>query len=107
VKGISYDRYDIDLYILSPVSREDVPEVTTLTLGGFYISDELRRAVVEFNMENAGFQIAIRDYFDEWDGDWRAAILRFRTEVITGGGPDIIWVSRHLKAARILYIRPR
>ena len=90
VSMVSDERYDIDLYILTPALREDVPEVTTLTLGGFFVSDELRRAVVKFNQENDGFQIIIREYWDEVDGDWRAAQLRYRTEIITGGGPDII-----------------
>jgi len=85
----------ISLLILSclllPACREapeDNPDVITLTLGGFYISDEVQRAVVEFNHENNGAQITIRDYLDEIDGDWYAAQLRFRTEIVTGGGPD-------------------
>jgi hypothetical protein len=91
VSMISGERYDVNLTLLTPALREDVPEVTTLTLGGFSISDKVRRAVVEFNQENEGFQISIRDYWDEVDRDWYAAWLRFRTEIITGRGPDIIY----------------
>ena len=91
VSMINSERYDVNLFILTPVLREDVPDKATLTLGGFYISDKMRRAVVEFNLENEGFQIAIHDYWDEVDGDWYAALLRFRTQIVTGRGPDIIY----------------
>jgi hypothetical protein len=93
VSMINTERYDINLDILTPTPREDVPDVITLTLGGFFIYDDTRHAVVEFNRENEGFQIIIRDYWDEMDGDrdWDAAQLRFRTEIITGRGPDIIF----------------
>ena len=77
-----------EVFVLTPMLRSDIPEYTTLVLGGFWIGDDVRREVVAFNLENQYYQIEIRDYSEEDDYD--AALNRFRIEIMTGSGPDII-----------------
>jgi len=79
------------LYVLIPKPRADSPEVITITLGGIYISDRIRRAAVTFNRENSLLQIQIIDYLSDSGDDWDAANLRMRTEIIAGRGPDIMY----------------
>jgi len=82
----------IDFSIFNRISREDLAEhQTILTLGGIWISDEIRREVVRFNQENQVYQIELIDFSS--DGDWEAAMLRFQVEMVTGRGPDILFNS--------------
>ena len=64
-----------------------------LTIGGVWISNIpiIHRAVAEFNQNNETYMIQIKDYIDPADEDLESALLRMHTEVIAGGGPDIIF----------------
>jgi len=78
-----------DLFILTRIPRSDLPEHTVLTIGGFWFTDEIRQEVIAFNRSNHEYQIELRDY--RTDGEWDADLNRFRLELITGRGPDIIF----------------
>jgi len=73
------------------IQKSDLPsntDQTIITLGGFWIPNEIHREVTAFNNENQTYQIQIRDYYTP--EDVRIGILSFQTELITGKGPDII-----------------
>ncbi|MCL2222823.1 MAG: hypothetical protein FWB92_10930 [Oscillospiraceae bacterium] len=82
--------WDANIHFLVPSERDETKKEITLTLGGLFINDEVRRAVVEFNMENNAYQILIHDYSNE-AGGWEAGLLRLQTELIAGRGPDILY----------------
>jgi len=85
-----------DLFILSSMPREEMPERTIITLGGLGFSDDIRTEVIAFNRENQDYQIQLKDYLSY--GDWDAAVLRFNTEMITGRGPDMNFtINSHLE----------
>ena len=87
-----FGEWDKNLFILTRTSRPDIPEVTTITLGGIWLSSDIRLAVADFNRKNHLFQIQLTDYTDQFaDETWQAGLLRLRTELITGGGPDILY----------------
>jgi hypothetical protein len=81
----------IDVHILHPVPRGEQPgtEKIFLTIGGLWISDDIREAVIDFNRENQDYLIEIMDYVGH-GGDWDAGLSRFQVDIITGRGPDII-----------------
>ena len=90
---------EIMFYTLSPVSRDEMPEQTALTLGGMMISDEIRSAVIDFNRENRLYRIEIIDYFELVGGNryghndpsiHQAGFERFSADLLAGKGPDII-----------------
>ncbi|MCL2819570.1 MAG: ABC transporter substrate-binding protein [Oscillospiraceae bacterium] len=84
--------YDAVLSVLTPVPRETVPELITLTIGGVFISSGgIQQEVIEFNRNSKTHRIEIHDYVDYGNISLDAALLRLRTELITGGGPDIIF----------------
>ena len=64
-----------------------------LTFGGVWIthSPTIQSAVRAFNYENDEYEIQIVDYIDSGDDDLGGALLRFQIELMTGGGPDIIF----------------
>ena len=59
-------------------------EGTVITIGGWGFSPETRGQVVAFNRENEQYRIEIINYRLQ-------DMTRLRTELITGGGPDILY----------------
>jgi len=81
--------WEADLYILTPAPREETPGKITITLGGVFIYGDIVQTVIDFNAENQTHQIVLHDYMND-AVDWETALLRLRTELITGRGPDIL-----------------
>ncbi|MCL2368839.1 MAG: hypothetical protein FWC72_07565 [Oscillospiraceae bacterium] len=83
--------FDTELLVFTRTSRSELPERVTLTLGGMWFSDEVRRQVVAFNRESLTHQIQLRDYgLYATGGDWMGATRHFAADVATGQGPDIL-----------------
>jgi len=76
------------LFALTRFERTEDGAQTVITLGGLFVSNDIRQAVAGFNREYAGYQIEIIDYADF--GNFRASISQFHIDVITGNAPDII-----------------
>lgn len=79
-----------ELFVLTKTPRKYLPERVIITLGGMWLSPEIRAAVMEFNRESQTHEIQTYDYSSTTD-DWQTGFIRLRTELITGGGPDIIY----------------
>ena len=77
-----------DLFILIRNPRPDMEDRITITLGGLWIPDDIRREIIIFNRENPDYEIELIDY--RLNSEWDAADMRFNVEMITGRGPDII-----------------
>ena len=84
------DNWEADLYILTPAVREAESDKIAITLGGFFIYGDVLEEVINFNNESLTHQIVVHDYLDNAES-WEAAVLRLRTELLTGKGPDIIY----------------
>jgi len=85
---------ETSLYILSQMSREEMPELIVLTLGGYRIDDDTRKMIVKFNRENRLYRIEVTDYRDELGSgqeNYESALNRLNTELAVGRGPDIIY----------------
>jgi len=93
---------EYDLYILTPVSRNEMPEKITVTIAGLSAGMELMQAAAIFNRQNTLYQIEIYEYLNQADipaGDinpdtlrnvFDQARLRFQVDLMTGNVPDII-----------------
>ncbi|MCL2568171.1 MAG: hypothetical protein FWE12_01880 [Oscillospiraceae bacterium] len=80
-----------ELIILSRTPRSELPVREIITLGGFNISGDVRSQVVAFNRTSQTHQIQVTDYrMHDTNEDRTAGIARFRAELTSGGGPDII-----------------
>ena len=79
------EKWHTDFYILSCVSRDELPSKTVITLGGLFLDAGIRQEVISFNRENHEYQIELLNYsYSDLD--------KLRVEMITGGGPDIIMI---------------
>jgi len=92
----------INLYILHPVSRDDLDDRTVLTIGGVFIPSDIRIAVADFNRTNDSYKIDIVEYINAnagWE-QWQGGFQRLQIELMTGSGPDIVydqfgWMRNH------------
>jgi len=81
--------WNTELFILMRTSRDEIDDdYTVITLGGAWVSPEIRRFVATFNRNNQEYQIKILCY-DTMFG-WDAGTTRFNIDMIAGQGPDII-----------------
>lgn len=62
---------------------------TTVTLGVVWLSQDLERAVAEFNRYNEAYQVEIVDYI-RMAGEYERAIEKLRLDVVTGSAPDLL-----------------
>ena len=60
---------ETQLYVLTPVLRDEMPEQITITLGGLHITDVTLSAVANYNRESRIYQIEVIDYVQEVGGD--------------------------------------
>ncbi|MDR0839624.1 MAG: hypothetical protein LBN99_08325 [Oscillospiraceae bacterium] len=64
-----------------------------ITLGVWYATTELKRAVMEFNRESADARISITDY-SEYDMQGGSGTAQLDLDIIAGRAPDIVDVGR-------------
>ena len=91
-----------ELYILNPISRNEAPEKTIITMRGVSVTPDLRQAAANFNRQNPNYHIEIYEYLNQADfpaGDltpdilnavFGQALLRYQVDIMTGNIPDII-----------------
>lgn len=82
--------------LLSKVEKSKVPikEVITLAIVAAP-SDELNRAVVEFNKANHQYRVEIKSYLED-QTDWSKltdARNRLMADLVSGNGPDLIYLE--------------
>lgn len=82
------------------LTKTDSSQVTvkkTVTLGGFYISQDLQSSIVKFNKSNDEYRITIRDYSESMGNDENAyedALTLMNSDILTGNAPDLICLSQ-------------
>lgn len=85
------------LVLFSPLSVSDATNASkkqVITYGGLFIDQQVKNAIVAFNQENNGYQIEIKEYFDEQsDITLEDAISRMHADIAAGKMPDILDMS--------------
>lgn len=85
---------------LSKVDPKDVPEKTTITLGGLWVDSTLKRKAIDFNKSNDKVKIVIVDYSSvgtDAETPFSEMVNNLNTDIVSGNAPDIILVSQDLK----------
>jgi len=93
VIGSYYDEFDnkTRLAIFNKVDPEKVANRKTLSVGGTWISSEVRKQAIEFNRSNEEYRIVLVNYSELYAGqDWNEMIKKVNNDVVTGKLPDIM-----------------
>lgn len=86
----SYDDNSAEIAHLVQKDASEIPETKTLRLACNYLSQELRRQVLDFNRANTGVRIEVIDYSQyATEDDYSAGITKLNTEIISGNVPDL------------------
>lgn len=87
----------LETYLMEPIAPEDVKDRKEITIGGYYISYDVRSEIIKFNKENSDFRIIIRDYsqYDMAEDEYNnpSGISTMNTDIISGDIPDILVLS--------------
>lgn len=81
-----------ELVTLKKTDSSQVTAKTEIVLGTIYLSQDTRKAVIDFNKNNSQYRITVKDYYTD-AGDYEAAITQFNNDMGTGNAPDIIDTS--------------
>ena len=86
----SYDDNSAEIARLVQKDASEIPETKTLRLACNYLSQDLRRQVLDFNRANTGVRIEVIDYSQyATEDDYSAGITKLNTEIISGNVPDL------------------
>lgn len=73
------------------ISNDISNEKLQITFGALQFDEQMKRAVVEFNQNNDEYQIQMKEYFDEENGDTvDNAIIKLNADIAKGDVPDIL-----------------
>ncbi len=92
--GYSYGGDGMRITLLTRVAPEDVPDKKLITIACWYLDYDLRNKALEFNKNNAEYQIEIKSYMDE--SDWNDAITNLNNDLIAGNIPDVLIVANSM-----------
>jgi len=102
-----YSTDTTEIVRLTQKLRSEVPEKITLTLGTFSSSQDLQRAVVNFNKKNPEYMIEIQnyeiDYQDGWtQEDYNNAVTQFNASLTGDNAPDIIDINYNIDVGNLI-----
>ena len=92
INCLFYDNDDGSAHLarLKLVDATELPETTVLRLACFYLSEEIRRAVLDFNRSNSGVRIEVADYAQYvTEDDYSAGLTKLNVEILSGNVPDL------------------
>lgn len=65
---------------------------TVVTIGLLQYTQDIEKAVIDFNRSNPNVMINVKTYYQE-DGDFEQSIEKLKLDMVTGNAPDIMEVS--------------
>lgn len=82
------------VYLLTPVSEEELAGRMVLTLATLGLNSETRAQILEFNRTSGTWRIEVRDYSEyNTPDDASAGVSKLNTEILAGDLPDLLDVS--------------
>lgn len=79
--------------LLTKTPAAEMPKKEELTLATMYLSQEMRRCVIDFNKSNEKYRITVKEYQSE---DSEDALIQLNTDLTSGNSPDIVNLSQEI-----------
>ena len=96
----------LNTYIMEMVDPKDVKDKKEITLGGYYVSYDVRSEVIQFNKENSEYRISIQDYsqYDLAEDDYESptGLSRMNTDIVSGNVPDILVMNEYMPVSNYI-----
>lgn len=83
-----YKSAEID-YLVKQDPKNAVKK-TEITMGVFYLDDDLQKKVIDFNKTNEKYKIVVTEYYGDGEEDYDKAMSKFNSDVASGKCPDIV-----------------
>ena len=92
-----YNDEGVQLSKFEKVSAEDVVDKQELTLGCYYINQDVKQRLIEFNKTSDQYKIFIKDYatYDTMD-DYTQGLTRLNADIVSGEVPDIMLLNSQM-----------
>ena len=92
-----YDDDGVQLSKFVKVPAEEVADRIELTLGCYYLNQDVKQKLVEFNKNSEQYKIIIRDYttYDTMD-DYTQGLTRLNADIVSGDVPDIMILNSQM-----------
>lgn len=74
------------------VRPEDIVDKKTMVMAGIYISDDVKRRVIEYNRNNQEYRIVLKSYqeYNSEENEYTGAVTQLNNDIISGKMPDIL-----------------
>ena len=92
-----YNDEGVQLSKFEKVSAEDVVDKQELTLGCYYINQDVKQRLIEFNKTSDQYKIFIKDYatYDTME-DYTQGLTRLNADIVSGDVPDIMLLNSQM-----------
>ncbi len=97
--GIFYssDDWRLKYYKFNKVDPKDVKDKTVLTLAGFYINQDVRKQIVNYNLSSNDYRFTLKDYSQyNNENDYMAGYTKLNNDIIAGNCPDILMINSNI-----------
>ena len=82
--------------IFTKVNPEDIPDKEVITLGGNYVSNDVKKRVIAYNKSSQTHRIVIKEYSQyNTNEDYKAGVNQLNNDIIAGNMPDILIVDSY------------
>ena len=94
------DTNKVMVSVLERVPDEELQEEIIITVSSVYYSYELRRAAIQFNKQNTGVRVAMKDYsqYNNEENGYTGAVTQLNAEITMGNVPDILMIDNEMPA---------
>lgn len=94
------DTNKVMVSILERVPNEELQEEIIITIASVYYNYELRRAAIQFNKQNTGVRVNMKDYsqYNNEENEYNGAVTQLNADITMGNVPDILMIDSRLPA---------
>lgn len=85
------EKTEYSLAILKKTPASQMPEKEELMFGTMWLSQSMRKNIIDFNKSSDSYHISVKEYAST--GDYDAGLTQFNNDITGGKGPDIVDVS--------------
>ncbi len=88
------DSWQLQYGIFSKVDPESIQDKKVLTLACYWLDDDVRRRVVDYNKTSEECRIRVEDYYQYNTADnYDVGMTKMNTDIASGNAPDILILS--------------